>query len=49
MFFNGEGGGYKYSIYGTPTDARVAPPGHYMMFLLNANHVPSVARIVQVQ
>lgn len=32
-----------------PTDARVAPPGYYMMFLLDANHVPSVARIIKVQ
>ncbi len=31
-----------------PTDPNLVPPGHYMLFLLNAQGVPSVARIVQI-
>jgi hypothetical protein len=31
-----------------PSNTNVAPPGHYMLFLLNNNGVPSVARIVQL-
>jgi hypothetical protein len=31
-----------------PSNANLAPPGHYMLFLLNANGVPSVARIVRL-
>ena len=31
-----------------PTNADVAPPGYYMLFLLNSQGVPSVARWVQV-
>ena len=29
-----------------PTDRNLAPPGHYMLFLVDQNGVPSVARIV---
>jgi len=32
-----------------PSDARLCPPGHYMLFLLNGNGVPSVARIVGIR
>jgi len=32
-----------------PSTANLAPPGHYMVFILNANGVPSVASIVQIQ
>ena len=32
-----------------PANANVAPPGPYMLFIINANGVPSVARIVTVQ
>ena len=32
-----------------PSSANLAPPGHYMLFILNANGVPSVASIVQIQ
>jgi len=32
-----------------PADSRRAPPGHYLLFLLNRNGVPSVGTIVQVQ
>ena len=32
-----------------PSSANLAPPGHYMLFLLNGDGVPSVARIMQVR
>ena len=31
-----------------PTNANIAPPGYYMLFILNGNGVPSVAKIVQI-
>jgi hypothetical protein len=31
-----------------PANANLAPPGHYMLFLVNSTGVPSVARIVQM-
>jgi hypothetical protein len=31
-----------------PTDPNRVPPGHYMLFILNGDGVPSVAKIVQV-
>jgi hypothetical protein len=31
-----------------PANIQTAPPGHYMLFVLDANRVPSVARIVRV-
>jgi hypothetical protein len=31
-----------------PANANIAPPGYYMLFILNGNGVPSVAKIVQV-
>jgi hypothetical protein len=31
-----------------PTNSSVAPPGEYMMFILNGAGVPSVARVVQI-
>lgn len=31
-----------------PSDRNVCPPGHYMLFLLNEQRVPSVATIVQI-
>jgi hypothetical protein len=33
----------------TPTNSRRAPPGHYLLFLLNRNGVPSVGTIIKVQ
>ena len=33
----------------TPSTARKAPPGHYLVFILNRNGVPSTGRIVRVQ
>ena len=32
-----------------PSRAVDAPPGHYMLFLLSANGVPSIAKIVQIE
>jgi hypothetical protein len=37
----------RYSV-SAPSSANLAPPGYYMLFALNANGVPSVARIVVV-
>jgi hypothetical protein len=31
-----------------PANGKVAPPGHYMLFLVNSSGVPSVAKIIQV-
>jgi len=31
-----------------PPNGNIAPPGYYMIFLLNTSHVPSVAKFVQV-
>ena len=30
-----------------PANNRLAPPGHYMLFIVNASGVPSVAKIVR--
>ena len=32
-----------------PSGARLAPPGHYMLFVLNRNGVPSAGKIIQIQ
>jgi len=32
-----------------PSDPNLCPPGHYMVFLLNGNGVPSIARIVRIR
>ncbi len=32
----------------TPANTNLCPPGHYMLFLLNANGVPSVAKIIRI-
>lgn len=32
-----------------PTGPRLAPPGHYMLFVLNRNGVPSAGKIIQIQ
>jgi Domain of unknown function (DUF1929)/Bacterial Ig-like domain (group 2) len=32
-----------------PSNANLAPPGYYMLFVIDANGVPSVARMVQVK
>jgi hypothetical protein len=31
-----------------PANGNVAPPGHYMLFLVNSSGVPSVAKIVRI-
>lgn len=31
-----------------PSDPKLCPPGHYMLFILDANGVPSVAKIVRI-
>ena len=31
-----------------PTSANLCPPGHYMLFILDGNGVPSVAKIIQI-
>jgi hypothetical protein len=31
-----------------PADPNLCPPGHYMLFILNGNGVPSVAKIIQI-
>jgi hypothetical protein len=31
-----------------PADGNLAPPGHYMLFLVNSNGVPSVAKIIRI-
>ena len=32
-----------------PASGRIAPPGYYMLFAVNNNGVPSVARFIQIQ
>jgi Domain of unknown function (DUF1929) len=32
-----------------PSDPNLAPPGHYMLFILNSNGTPSEAKIIQLQ
>ncbi len=32
-----------------PPDRQTAPPGHYMLFVLNQAHTPSIARIVRLE
>ena len=31
-----------------PSNANNAPPGYYMLFILNGSGVPSVAKIIQI-
>ncbi len=35
-------------LVSAPASAGVAPPGHYMLFLIDANGVPSIARIIRI-
>jgi hypothetical protein len=46
LTFQPTGGGLTVQA---PSTANLAPPGHYMLFILDANGVPSVASIVQIQ
>ena len=40
-----EGGSLKATA---PPNANICPPGHYMLFILNSQGVPSVAKIIQI-
>ncbi|MGZ4692742.1 MAG: galactose oxidase-like domain-containing protein [Acidimicrobiales bacterium] len=42
------GTGAQLSAITGPADAATAPPGYYMLFLLDANRVPSVARMIHI-
>jgi hypothetical protein len=33
----------------TPKNGKLAPPGHYLVFILNRNGVPSVGKVIKVQ
>ncbi len=46
LTFQPTGGGLTVQA---PSTANLAPPGHYMVFIINANGVPSVASIVKIQ
>lgn len=39
----------KKLIVTAPLDGNACPPGHYMLFVLNKDNIPSVARIIQIQ
>ena len=41
--------GLRYENFGQPANANLAPPGPYLLFLLNKSGVPSVAKIVTLQ
>ncbi|MFN3651019.1 MAG: galactose oxidase-like domain-containing protein [Armatimonadota bacterium] len=45
LTFTPSGGGLNVAA---PADPRLAPPGHYMLFILNGSGVPSVSRIVRI-
>jgi hypothetical protein len=32
-----------------PSNANLAPPGHYMVFVVNSSGVPSVAKVVRIR
>jgi hypothetical protein len=46
LTFTQQGGGLSVTA---PSDANSAPPGYYMLFILNRNGVPSVGKIIHVQ
>jgi hypothetical protein len=46
LTFTQSGGGVTIDA---PVNGNLAPPGHYLLFLLDANGVPSVGRIVKIQ
>ena len=41
-------GGASTVLVTAPSSANLAPPGHYLLFLIDSNGVPSVARIVRI-
>jgi galactose oxidase len=46
LTFSENGGGL--SIH-SPANPNLAPPGHYLLFLVNDNGVPSVGKIIRIQ
>jgi hypothetical protein len=46
LSFSPTGGGLSVT---SPLNGNVCPPGYYMLFLVNSNGVPSVARMVRVE
>jgi hypothetical protein len=46
LSFTGVTGGLNVTA---PSDPNLAPPGHYMLFILNGNGVPSTARVVRIK
>jgi hypothetical protein len=32
-----------------PKNGKLAPPGHYLVFILNRNGVPSVGKVIRLQ
>jgi hypothetical protein len=46
LSFAGVGGGISVTL---PSSRNIAPPGPYMLFLVNGNGVPSVGRILVLQ
>ena len=41
-------GGARVTLLRAPSDPRIAPPGVYMLFVLNARRTPSQAAIVRL-
>jgi len=46
LSFTATSGGFNVTA---PANGNLAPPGHYMLFLLNAAGVPSIAKIIRLQ
>lgn len=48
IVYSGDYGEHSLQISRAPLDAKTAPPGHYMLFVLDEARVPSVAKIVNL-
>ncbi|KAK4455338.1 hypothetical protein QBC34DRAFT_481436 [Podospora aff. communis PSN243] len=48
MFLNGFRQNDTTLTIPAPANANLAPPGHYMLYVLNARGVPSIARIIRI-
>ena len=46
LSFTADAGGVQVTA---PSGPDLAPPGHYLLFILNRNGVPSVGKVVKVQ
>ena len=46
VIYSGDYGEHSFQITRAPLDAATAPPGNYMLFALDENRVPSIAKIV---